>query len=238
MNYFSKSAVSIAALVLGLAFAGTAGATVVTMHFDNIANADGLLDGGQFVNGYYNNGCTAAFTGNPRAGDCTGTNNGVVWSNAIAGDTGNGNAFWNFAALSPSAANAIGFLTGTNATMTVAAGFTTGFSFWYTNLAAGSIVLDGTDSSGAAWSHTINLALITCDTAEGLPCWLAGGYAIPNGITVYSVDFGGAANRILFDNVTLGSPVAPGVPEPAALGMFGLGVLLIGGFLGLRKRFS
>ena len=32
------------------------------------------------------------------------------------------------------------------------------------------------------------------------------------------------------------SAAVPGVPEPAALGMFGLGVLLMGAFVGLRRR--
>ncbi len=35
-----------------------------------------------------------------------------------------------------------------------------------------------------------------------------------------------------------GGPPPTNVPEPGALGIFGLGVLLIGGFLGLRRRYS
>lgn len=37
---------------------------------------------------------------------------------------------------------------------------------------------------------------------------------------------------------TCGGPPPTNVPEPGALGMFGLGVLLIGGFLGWRRRYS
>jgi hypothetical protein len=49
------------------------------------------------------------------------------------------------------------------------------------------------------------------------------------------VVFRGFLGLVGFDNVTLGAnPQA--VPEPAALGMFGLGVLLIGMFAGMRKR--
>lgn len=239
MKLFTKSAATLALLAVGLAFAGTAGATVVTMHFDGITNADGFSNGGQFVNGYYDGGCTTPFPGNARAPDCAGTNYGVVWSNAIAGDTGATNAFWNNIALAPSPDNAIGFLTGTAATMTVAAGFNTGFSFWYSAIASGFVTLEGKDSTGAAWSDIVNLAATTrtCGADADLYCWTTSGYAIPTGVTVTTVDFGGAANNIIFDNITFGS-VNPGVPEPGALGMFGLGVLLIGGFLGLRKRFS
>lgn len=42
-----------------------------------------------------------------------------------------------------------------------------------------------------------------------------------------------------FDNITLGTDApAAVVPEPGALGTFGLGVLLLGVFGGLRRRWS
>lgn len=43
---------------------------------------------------------------------------------------------------------------------------------------------------------------------------------------------GGADQRITLDII----PSAVGVPEPAELGLFGLGLVLIGGFAGLRRR--
>lgn len=46
-----------------------------------------------------------------------------------------------------------------------------------------------------------------------------------------------ANHYIWFDqNLAPVTPPATGVPEPASLGMFGLGVLLLGGFVALRRR--
>lgn len=235
MNCIAKSTAIIAALALGFAFTASASATVIHMNFDGIATSTNTPGtGGQYVNGYYDNGCTTAAPGDTASASCGGAsqNYGITWTSALAGAT-TSTGLWNIANPSPSASNAIGFLTTNDATMTVGGGFDTGFSFWYTAFASGTVVLNGTDG-GNAWSHTINLAATaTCGNA---PCWATAGYLIPTGVNVTSVNFGGSANFILFDNITLGATNP--VPEPAALGMFGLGLLLLGSFVGLRKRFS
>lgn len=235
MKLVSKSSATIAALALGLAFAGTAGATVVQMHFDSIANADGYSNGGQYVDNYYDGGCTSAYTGNARPADCTGPNYGVTWDGALAGDTGSGE-FWNTTAGEPSSNNVIGFLDSTHATMNVAAGFQGGFSFFYAAPTVGGTVtvysgLNGTGSILQTLTLAVNGA--GCISGFAASCWTAIGVNFTG--TAMSVSFAGAANGIVFDNVTVGSTNP--VPEPAALGMFGLGLLLLGGFVGLRKRF-
>lgn len=238
MNIRKKWAVAAAVLACGFAFAGTAGATVIQMHFDSIANADGYSDGGQYVNDYYNGGCTSAYPGNTRGNDCSGPNYGISWDGALAGDTSNAlNAFWNGTTGEPSPNNVIGFLDTTHAIMNMAAGFTNGFSFWYAAPgSAGSVtVYDGLNGTGNVLA---TLVLPTngnyCSANFYASCWTPLGVSFMG--IAKSVSFAGSANGILFDNITLGA--ANPIPEPAALGMFGLGLLLLGGFVGLRKRYS
>lgn len=129
------------------------------------------------------------------------------------------------------------FLTGSQAVMTYSAGFTTGFSFYYSapNTPGGFIdVWDGPDGTGNPLAH-LDLGL----TPSGGP-GCSGNYTycpwVPVGVgfagTAQSVSFGGVANYIGFDNVTFGS-TNPTVPEPGTLALFGSGVL---GLAGLIRR--
>lgn len=188
------------------------------------------------VNDFYNGGTDSA--GN------SGINYGINFSDTSLGvidsdDGGSGNI-----ANEPSADTVLFFLSGGAATMNVAAGFDTGFSFYYSANANDTFVnvWSGLNSTGTLLA-TLNLSLnYNDDGCTGDP---TGAYCHwdPIGVSfagiAHSVDFGGTANYVGFDNVTLGSATAGGgtpVPEPAALGVFGLGVLLIGLFAGLRRR--
>lgn len=188
------------------------------------------------VNNFYNGGTDSA--GN------SGINYGINFSDTSLGvidsdDGGSGNI-----ANEPSADTVLFFLSGGAATMNVAAGFDTGFSFYYSANANDTFVnvWSGLNSTGTLLA-TLNLSLnYNDDGCTGDP---TGAYCHwdPIGVSfagiAHSVDFGGTANYVGFDNVTLGSATAGGgtpVPEPAALGVFGLGVLLIGLFAGLRRR--
>lgn len=229
MNTLKKQIGIAAALILGVLFTGIAGATTVVMNF-NLSQP-----GGEYVDNYYNGGCSSSYGGGGTT--CGGPNYGVVWSGAIAGYAPNG--IWSNGSNEPSSPGIMAFLDANQAYMNVAAGFTTGFSFYYASAGnAGSInVYSGQNGTGTVLA-TLNLpgtAAYCGSTAYS--CWDPIGVTFAG--TAMSVAFGGTANYIAFDDVTLGSST-PGqnVPEPAALGMFGLGVLLIGLFAGMRRRLA
>lgn len=121
--------------------------------------------------------------------------------------------------------------------MNVAAGFTTGFSFNYTAINVGGTV---NVWSGLNGTGTLLASLVLPTTASG-PCpGYGAGFCpfVPVGVsfagTAQSIDFGGVANQIVFDDVTFGS-ATPGVPEPGTLAMFGSGVLGLAGIV--RRKF-
>ena len=164
---------------------------------------EGLGDG-EAVNNFYNGGSGGA-------GSVGGTNFGISFgANALAvrdqdaGGTGN---FGN----EPSPDTVLFFLSG-SAVMNVPAGFQTGFSFYYSAInAPGEIVVyDGLNATGNVLSR---ITLPTTAQGVGDP---TGDFSpfVPFGVTfpqtARSVDFAGTANRIGFDNITLGNSVPGG----------------------------
>ncbi|WP_374580533.1 PEP-CTERM sorting domain-containing protein [Pseudoduganella sp.] len=211
----------LAALVTAGACA-TAGAAPIVLTFEGVGNSANVLE-------FYNGGTDSV--GN------SGTNYGISFSRAslgiidadAPGGTGNiGNE--------PSPSTVLFFLSGNAATMNVAAGFSTGFSFYYTSSRAGFVnVYDGLDGTGNLLA-SLSLAANTGNCAgdpNGSFCQFD-----PVGVAfagiARSVDFGGAADFIAFDNVTLGtSNPTQDVPEPGTLAMFGLG---LAGLARLRRK--
>jgi hypothetical protein len=143
----------------------------------------------------------------------------------------------------PSGQSVAFFLTGPGDIMTIAGGFTTGFSFFYSsNAYPGSVtVYDGPNGTG----NVLATLALPINNYSGEPCQAAQNDSppdfycnwVPVGVTfsgiAQSVDFSGGANYIGFDNVTLGSGT-PGTPEPATLVLLGSGMLGIASRL--RKR--
>ena len=124
--------------------------------------------------------------------------------------------------------------------MNVAAGFTTGFSFFYTAIFnTGSIsVYDGLNGTGTLLaSLSLGLTSSNCGSEynAGFCPFVAGGIGFDG--LAKSVSFAGVADQIVFDDVTFGSvtpdPDPSPVPVPAAFPMLagGLGLLSM-----LRRR--
>ncbi len=169
-----------------------------------------------------------------------GPNLGVVFNaNALAiidADAGGGGNFGG----EPSPDTALFFLSGT-AILNYAAGFDTGFSFYYTAInQPGSInVYDGIDGTGNLLA-TLALPLTPSNgapdpTGQFSP-FLPIGVAFDG--TARSIDFGGTVNQIAFDNITFGS-ATPGngngeVPEPSTWTMVAGGALAL--LLSRRRR--
>ena len=90
--------------------------------------------------------------------------------------------------------------------MTVPAGFTTGFSFYYASgNSTGSVtVYDGADGTGNVLA-TLNLQATgaLCDPNYYFSCWQTVGVSFSG--VAKSVSFAGADNGIGFDNITIGS---------------------------------
>ncbi|MEZ0274215.1 MAG: autotransporter outer membrane beta-barrel domain-containing protein [Roseimicrobium sp.] len=115
----------------------------------------------------------------------------------------------------PSPSTVLSFLAGPAATMNVAAGFTTGFSFYYsTTLAASVSVYDAFGGAGGGGNILATLALAVTGPGPGDPTGGTYGTWVPIGVnfagTAFSVDFGGTANFVGFDDITLFS-ATPGV---------------------------
>lgn len=157
------------------------------------------------INQFYNGG-----TGGNGSGP--GVNYGISFSsNSLAiidSDAGGGGNFGG----EPSPDTVLFFQTGT-ALMNVPAGFTTGFSFYYSAVNSPGIVViyDGANATGNVLA-TINLPTTPNNGAPDP----TGSFSpfVPVGVsfsgTARSVDFGGTVNQIAFDNLTLGRATPAG----------------------------
>ncbi len=212
---------AIAAFAVAAALGGAAPAFAQV----DVLNFAGL-NGQQYeaVEGYYNGGYGSLGSGPGTNYGITFSSNGIVCdgypdcnSDQIPGGAG---------------ANALFFQSGASAIMDVGAGFSNGFSFYYSApIYAGSVdVWSGLDGTGTLLA-TLSLPLTqekggTC-VSDYCP-YVAIGVSF-NG-TAESVSFAGTENYIAFADITIGSPDAggPPVPEPASFGALATGVLALG----------
>jgi len=168
----------------------------------------------------------------------SGPNYGIVFGSdslAIISDQEGGGG--NFSNVPPPGTNTIAFfLSGPGDVMDVAAGFTTGFSFYYAAATyPGSVsVYSGLDGTGTLLD-TLNLAVngSGCDSSGyTFDCWTEAGVAF--GGSAESVVFGGSANQIGFADITLGASSVPSnTPEPSSIFLLGSGAL---GLAGMVRR--
>ena len=197
--------------------ATSASAAVVTLDFEGIGDLNP-------VGNFYNGGA--------------GTNYGVQFSPATLAlvdfDAGGNGNFAN----EPSPNTTMFFSDANNAILDVAAGFDTGFSFFYSSATTASVnVYDGLGATGNLLA-TLILAAQFSQNCSGDPtgafCNFSPIGVIFDGIAK-SIDFGGTADQIGFDNITFGTetPGTSPVPLPAAAWLFGSALL---GFAGFKRR--
>ncbi len=217
-----KTLVNLGLIALTLATAAPASAAVITLDFEGIGDLTG-------VGNYYNGG--------------DGINYGIGFSDdtlaLVDSDAGGSGNFAN----EPSADTVMFFLDSNTAILNYAAGFTTGFSFYYSSATAATVTIySGVDKTGSVLG-TINLAAQHTQNCGGDPngtfCnWTNIGTTFAG--TARSIDFGGTANFTAYDNITFGSAVAGGgtgaVPEPATWAMMIGGFGAIGGAMRNRRR--
>ncbi len=220
--------------------AGSAVAAVIDLTFENIAPYPNNSD--VFIQNYYNGGSSSIGTSGPNYGVSFPSNALLICLNSLSVICGSGPTLSNVSRGGLGDPNSrmggLFFLTGSSTFLDYAPGFTTGFSFNYTAILVGGSVTvwSGLDGTGTM------LASLTLPTTASGPC---PGYNaqfcpfFPIGVsfagTAKSIDFGGTANQIIFDDVTFGSSQV-GTPEPSSLLLMGSGVLGLAGIVRRKLR--
>lgn len=223
-SFFFKSAIATAFFAL----VSQTQASTIVLDFEGVNKTH--PSGFAYVGGFYNGGTSSdgttgtnygiEFTANAQA-ICLNTP-GVSCSNTSRGDQGNPS----------SQKGGLFFLSGAETYMNVAAGFTTGFSFFYSAInQTGSIsVFDGLNGAGNLLA-TLALGLTPSNCGSeygaGFCPFVASGIAFDG--LAKSVSFAGVANQIVFDDVTFGSVIPDPDPQPAPVPVPATLPLLAGG---------
>ena len=221
MNLF-KNALAAASLAAMMAPALAAGPIV--LDFEGIGDQSN-------INNFYNGGTDS--TGH------SGVNYGVSFAGDARGiidsDKGGTGNFAN----APSGITVLFFLS-ESAVLNFAAGFDTGFSFFYSSSGAAVVdVYSGINKTGTKLA-SLNLASnfdnggCVGDPTGAYCHWDAIGVSFAG--IAKSIDFGGTANFVAYDNVTFGSATpVPGIPEPSTYAMLALGLAGVG-FVARRRK--
>lgn len=217
------------ALVAATATISAAQAAPFVLTFEGLGDQEAVGD-------FYNGGLGGNGSGPGPNYGVTFSSNSLALIDADAGGSGNFGG-------EPTPDTILFFVSGPAAIMNYAAGFTDGFSFFYTAInSPGFIaVYDGLDGTG----NQLALLQLPLTPINGAPD-PTGPFSplVPVGVTFQgvarSIDFGGTVNQIGFDNITFGSDApctGPSceVPEPGSLALLGFG--LVGLVASRRRRF-
>lgn len=223
----------VAAVALGLPIA-SAHADVIVLDFEGInatypsntySTIDEFYNGGTSGDGTSGTNYGVSFESNARA-ICLNTVNATC-SNTSRGGLGD----------LDSQLGGLFFTAGSETTMNVAAGFETGFSFFYTAVFQGGLVnvFDGLDGTGnLLGSLNLTTTASTCSGLGDFCPFVAAGINFTG--VAKSVEWGGIANQVVFDDVTFGS-ATPGevvaAPVAGTMALFGLG---LAGLTTMRRR--
>jgi hypothetical protein len=200
--------------------ANSSRSSVIVLNFEGLGNSDAILE-------FYNGGLSQQGYSGPNVG-VEFLGNALAIIDADAGGGGN-------IANEPSPSTVLFFLTGSSAGMNVPAGFSNGFSFFYSaNIDAAYVQvysgLNGTGTLLASATLPVNWNVnCTGDPSGGYCHW------DPVGVTfsgvAKSVFFGGVANFCAFDEITFGSDV-PGYETPVSnwAVFIGIGLILMFAF--------
>jgi hypothetical protein len=209
-------------VLLGSVLSVAANAATIVLTFDGLQNAEEVLD-------YYDGGFGSLGSG-------PGPNDGITFNSDAQAfiqdqDGGTGNE-----AGLPGGDTSLIFLSGSAATMNVPAGFTTGFSFYYSAVFdPGTInVWSGLNDTGTLLT-TLSLPVTPSEVGTNPECTMSDeefcpffAFGVTFSGTAMSVDFGGTENQIAFDNITLGSSVpGSGTPEPVTSSLLAMGLVSI-----------
>jgi hypothetical protein len=228
-----RNSVLLAAAVAGCIAASPAAATV-TINFENIGTY--AVNSGIAVQNFYNGGTASNGASGTNLGVSFASNavtlclntSGTTCSVASRGGLGDPASAFTAMVLAPGGPTAT--------SLTDAAGFTSGISFFYVSpVGPGSVqIFDGLNGAGNMLASSA-LAINGSACSAGAP-FNAGQYcpfsqfSLTFSGTGRSVVFGGTPGTIIFDDITLGV----GLPEPASWAMMLLGF----GALGLSLRLS